>query len=74
VSLGSAIGYYALLAKYTCSNIKIHCFEPLDRHRRYLEENIELNGFQRTNSKSTVWLLHQTLTPIYWWTALSVVS
>jgi FkbM family methyltransferase len=47
VSLGSAIGYYALLAKHTRPDLKIHCFEPLDRHRRYLEENIELNGYSK---------------------------
>jgi FkbM family methyltransferase len=45
VSLGSAIGYYALLAKRTRPDLIIHCFEPLDRHRHYLKENIELNGY-----------------------------
>lgn len=45
VSLGSAIGYYALLAKRTRPDLIIHCFEPLDRHRQYLLENIELNGY-----------------------------
>jgi FkbM family methyltransferase len=47
VSLGSAIGYYALLAKRTRPDLIVHCFEPLDRHRLYLEENIELNGYSK---------------------------
>jgi len=45
VSLGSAIGHYALLAKRTRPDLSIHCFEPLERHRRYLSETIELNGY-----------------------------
>lgn len=44
VSLGSAIGYYALLAKRIRPDLEIHCFEPLDKHRDFLAENILLNG------------------------------
>lgn len=45
VSVGSAIGYYALLAKRRRPDLVVHCVEPLERHRRYLVENIGLNGF-----------------------------
>jgi FkbM family methyltransferase len=45
VSVGTAIGYYPLLAKKIRSDLLIHCFEPLPRHLKYLDENIELNGF-----------------------------
>lgn len=44
VSLGTAIGYYALLAKRIRPDLIIHCFEPLEKHRIFLYENIDLNG------------------------------
>ena len=44
VSIGSAIGYYALLAKKVRRDLAIHCFEPLKKHRVYFKENIALNG------------------------------
>lgn len=44
VSIGSAIGYYALLAKKVRPDLTIHCFEPLEKHRIYFKENITLNG------------------------------
>lgn len=44
VALGSAIGYYAILARMRRSLLAIHSFEPLEMHREYMRENIELNG------------------------------
>lgn len=43
VNVGSAIGYYPLLAKKISPNLTIHAVEPLDRHREYFLENIRLN-------------------------------
>ena len=45
-NIGTAIGYYPLLAKKLRSDLKIHCFEPLPRHLEYFYKNIELNGFK----------------------------
>ena len=45
VNVGSAIGYYVLLAKKLSADLVIHAVEPLERHRKYFAENIELNGF-----------------------------
>jgi len=45
VNVGSAIGYYPLLARRLRADLRIHCFEPLPRHLRYFRENIVLNGF-----------------------------
>lgn len=45
VSLGTAIGYYVLLAKRVRPDLIVHCFEPLERHRNFLMANIKLNGF-----------------------------
>jgi FkbM family methyltransferase len=42
-SIGTAIGYYPLLARKIRSDIKIQCFEPLPRHIIYFKENIQLN-------------------------------
>lgn len=47
VSIGTAIGYYPLLAKKLMDEIQIHCFEPLPIHLHYLQENIELNGYTK---------------------------
>ncbi|MFM7285988.1 MAG: hypothetical protein ACKO02_04035 [Cyanobium sp.] len=40
VSLASAIGYYALLAKRIRPDLIIHCFEPLEKHRIFLYETL----------------------------------
>lgn len=45
VNLGTAFGYYALLAKKIRNDLVIHCFEPLAVHIRFFKENIQLNGF-----------------------------
>ena len=47
VNIGSAIGYYPLLAKILAPNINIYAIEPLERHRKHFSENIELNGFNK---------------------------
>ncbi len=44
VALGSAIGYYAILARKHAPRLAIHAFEPLPLHQRYLRENLALNG------------------------------
>lgn len=46
VSIGTAIGYYPLLAKKIKEEMQIHCFEPLPKHLLYLKENIKLNRFK----------------------------
>jgi len=44
VNVGSAIGYYAILAKTRSPGLTIHAVEPLASHRRYFRENLRLNG------------------------------
>lgn len=44
VNIGSAIGYYPLLAKKLSPGLTIHAVEPLERHRRCFIENVRLNG------------------------------
>lgn len=43
-ALGSAIGYYTILARRHAPRLTIHAFEPLPLHQRYLRENLALNG------------------------------
>jgi FkbM family methyltransferase len=43
VNIGSAIGYYCILAKKLSPGLTIHAVEPLEAHRRYFAENAELN-------------------------------
>jgi FkbM family methyltransferase len=47
INIGSAVGYYPLLAKKHSKNIVIHAFEPLKLHRQFFLENIFLNGFNQ---------------------------
>lgn len=47
VNIGSAIGYYALLAKKTRPDLFIHAYEPLRMHRKYFRQNIRLNNFKK---------------------------
>ncbi|TWT98130.1 hypothetical protein Pla108_22870 [Botrimarina colliarenosi] len=49
VNVGAAIGYYPLLARRLRSDLRIHCFEPLPRHRQFFRENIALNGFSEAD-------------------------
>lgn len=44
VNVGSAIGYYPILAKRERPDLEVHAFEPLADHRRKLRENLSLNG------------------------------
>lgn len=44
VDIGSAIGYYPLLAKNLSPGLTIHAVEPLERYRMFFLENISLNG------------------------------
>jgi FkbM family methyltransferase len=44
VNVGSAIGYYVILARKLSPGLTIHAVEPLEGHRRYFGENLELNG------------------------------
>jgi len=49
VNIGSAIGYYALLAKKLAPHLTIHAVEPLGRHRDFFVENMTLNGLDRAD-------------------------
>lgn len=44
INIGSAIGYYAILARRLRPHIAIHAVEPLASHRKFFSENIGLNG------------------------------
>ncbi len=44
VDVGAAIGYYLILARKLAPGLTIHGIEPLARHRRFLAENLLLNG------------------------------
>ena len=44
VDVGAAIGYYLILARQLSPSLTIHGLEPLERHRRFLQENLTLNG------------------------------
>jgi FkbM family methyltransferase len=47
VDVGAAIGYYLILAHKLSPRLVIHGVEPLERHRRFLNENLILNGLTR---------------------------
>lgn len=44
LNVGTAIGYYPLLAKKLRPDLRIHCFEPLPRHVAFFRDNMKLNG------------------------------
>jgi FkbM family methyltransferase len=44
LNIGSAIGYYPLLAKRIVPGLVVHAVEPLELHRQQFLENIALNG------------------------------
>ena len=58
IDIGSAIGYYALLAKKLSPQLAIHAVEPLERHRIFFLENITLNGLSPTDFIVHVSLIH----------------
>ena len=43
VNIGTAIGYYAILAKKLSPQLHVHAVEPLQSFRAYMRENILLN-------------------------------
>lgn len=43
VNIGSAIGYYVILARKLSPGLIIHAVEPLERFRRYFQANLQLN-------------------------------
>lgn len=45
VNIGAAIGYYPLLAKLLVPTLTTYAIEPLQRHRKFFDENVILNGF-----------------------------
>ena len=47
VDVGAAIGYYLILAHKLSPRLTIHGVEPLERHRRFLNDNLVLNGLTR---------------------------
>jgi FkbM family methyltransferase len=49
IDIGSAIGYYVLLAKKLSPQLVIHAVEPLERHRMFFLENMTLNGLSPTD-------------------------
>lgn len=49
VNIGSAIGYYPLLAKRLAPRLHIHAIEPLERHRKFFIENLALNGLGQSD-------------------------
>jgi FkbM family methyltransferase len=46
VNIGTAIGYYVILAKKLSPKLRIHAVEPLELFRNYLNENILLNNLK----------------------------
>jgi FkbM family methyltransferase len=46
VDVGAAIGYYLILARQLSPGLTIHGVEPLQRHRDFLRQNLELNGLK----------------------------
>lgn len=49
INIGSAIGYYPLLAKRLVPGLTVHAIEPLARHRDFFIENIALNGLEQSS-------------------------
>jgi len=49
VSIGTAIGYYAVLAKNLRPDLEIHCFDPLPYHLDCLKANIQLNELEESS-------------------------
>jgi FkbM family methyltransferase len=47
VDVGAAIGYYLILAHKLSPRLTIHGVEPLEQHRRFLNENLVLNSLTR---------------------------
>ena len=44
INIGSAIGYYVILARLLRPGLRIHAIEPLSSHRQFFRENVTLNA------------------------------
>jgi FkbM family methyltransferase len=49
INIGSAIGYYVMLAKKLAPTIRVHAVEPLLAFRKAFMENLRLNGFEESD-------------------------
>lgn len=49
VNIGTAIGYYAILARKISPQLNVQAVEPLESFRRCFKENILLNGLSETD-------------------------
>ena len=49
VNIGTAIGYYAILAKRLSPQLHVHAVEPLTSFRNYLSDNIKLNDLSKND-------------------------
>lgn len=47
INIGTAIGYYAILAKELSPQLNVHAVEPLESFRRCFIENIKLNNLSQ---------------------------
>ena len=47
--VGSALGYYTILARKLRTDVFVHSVEPLSVHREALERNLALNGISRSS-------------------------
>ena len=46
VNIGASIGFYPILAKLWAPGLTVQAYEPLELHRDFFRENLQLNGFQ----------------------------
>lgn len=51
VNIGAAVGYYSILTKMNRQDVIVHAYEPLSMHRRFMKENIGLNGLKKRSIK-----------------------
>jgi FkbM family methyltransferase len=49
VNIGSAIGYYPILARKKRPDLEVHAYEPLAESRERIAENLSLNGLERSD-------------------------
>jgi FkbM family methyltransferase len=51
VNIGAAVGYYSILTKMIRHDVTVHAYEPLSMHRKYMSQNIALNGLKKNAIK-----------------------
>jgi FkbM family methyltransferase len=51
INIGTAIGYYAILAKKLSPQLSVHAVEPLESFRQCFAENLRLNGLNESDFK-----------------------